>query len=64
MDLKWVTGDLVGFIHVLLASKDIEFNEEISGDDDTEPAKSKVFTDRKDLPASLIDLEQLQEANH
>ena len=42
----------------------IEFNEEISGNDDTEPAKSKVFTDRKDLPASFIDLEQLQEANH
>jgi len=43
---------------------DIEFNEETSGDDDTEPAKSKVFTDRKDLPVFLIDLEQLQEANH
>jgi len=48
----------------VLASKDIEFNEEISGDDDTEPVKIKVFTNRKDLPASLIDLEQLQEANH
>jgi hypothetical protein len=28
--------------------------KEISSDDDIKPAKSKVFMDKKDLPASLI----------
>ena len=37
-----------------------EWLKEISGDDDIESTKSKVFYDKKDL---LIDLEQLQEAN-